>query len=299
MKRPRWSIIVGTSLAAPALVGGYYAGKTLRATQPLTVTFLNVGQGDATVIEAPSGRTILVDAGRADEHTSRGRTVALPYLRHKGINALEALVITHWDQDHAGGADSVLGGVAVPTVLIPRIGNRQEPASLTEKQTLEAARRMRLRIISLSRGQSIRMDNGLRIDVLNPPLRARRFRTSPDNNGSIVLMVRYGRRRILLMADAEAEAEAIMLRDGVNPRADVLKVGHHGSRSSTSRRWLDVVRPSAAVISVGRRNAFGHPSPTVLRNLYQRKIRVYRTDRDGTIVLTTDGNSLRMRTNVR
>ncbi len=313
MRRRRWWPLVLAVLAGPAIVGGYQAGKAWRrfetqrgsaeprplAGQTLAVTFLDVGQGDATVLQTPSGRTLLVDAGRADEQSSRGRTVVLPYLRRKGINALDALILTHWDQDHAGGADAVIGGVAVPKMLIPRIGKRQEPASLTEKQTMAAARRERVRIVAMARGQTIRVDDGVEISVLNPPARPHRFRRSPDNNCSIVLLVRYGDRRILLMGDAEEEAELMMLRNGVNPRADVLKVGHHGSGSSTSRRWLDAVRPTAAVISVGRRNAFGHPSRVVLDRLYRRRIRVYRTDRDGTILMTTDGRSIRTRSHLR
>ncbi len=299
MKRRRFWGLVLAALAGPAAVGGYHAGKALRPTQPLVVTFLDVGQGDATVLQTPSGRALLIDAARADEESSRGRTVVLPYLRRKGINALEALVLTHWDQDHAGGADAVLGGIAVPILVLPKLGRRQEPPSVTEKQTLAMARRMRVRTVAVARGQIIRVEDGVDIAVLNPPSRPHRFRRSPDNNGSIVLMVRYGERRILLMGDAEEEAELLMLRDGVKPRADVLKVGHHGSASSTSRRWLDAVRPGTAVISVGRRNSFGHPSPTVVGRLNQRRIRTYRTDRDGTIMMTTDGRSIRTRRHLR
>jgi beta-lactamase superfamily II metal-dependent hydrolase len=209
------------------------------------------------------------------------------------------MIVTHWDKDHAGGAEAVLLGISVPLLILPRMDYRQEKPTITEKETLEAARRAGARIVVVARGQNIQTGDGVQIEVLNPPARPHRFKNHADNNGSVVLRISYGKRRFLLTGDAEEEAELLMLRSGVDVRADVLKVGHHGSGSSTSVRWLNAVRPSRAVISVGARNAFGHPKPEVVDRIMRRRIRIYRTDRDGTILMRTDGTYLQTRTNVR
>lgn len=296
--RRRIAALAAVALAGPAIVAGLKTGQRLRPAPALRITFLDVGQGDATVIRTPSGRTLLVDAGRADLERSRGRTVVLPFLRRQGIHALDAVVLTHWDQDHAGGADAVLSGIRSFRLILSPMSRRHEPPTATERRTLLIAKRTRATVWRMARGQTLRSGDGVTIAVLNPPRNAL-YRNSRDNNGSLVLRVSFGRRSFLLTGDAEEEAETNMLRAGLALRSDVLKVGHHGSASGTSARWLEVVRPTHAVISVGRRNPFGHPSRDVLDRMRRRQIRIWRTDQQGTITMTTDGSGLRVHTHGR
>jgi competence protein ComEC len=279
-------------LSCPAIVGGLRLGESLRPAPVLRVTFLDVGQADATVIHTPSGRTILLDTGRGDAARSQGRGIVLPFLRSLGVHRLDAVVLSHWDQDHAGGAAVVLTTLATPRLLLPVLAPGRDAPTDTERRTLRAARHAGVGITHLARGQVIRTGDAVEMRVLHPPIRRPTKARTSDNSGSLVLGVIYGQRRILLMGDAERDSESAMLRSGADVQADVLKVGHHGSASSTSDRWLAAVRPSVAVISVGARNAFGHPDTEVVRRLSRRRVRVLRTDRSGAITLTTDGRSL-------
>jgi competence protein ComEC len=224
------------------------------------VTFFDVGQGDAIAIRSGT-KTVLVDAGADDR--------IVPLLADRGIRRIDLLVLTHAHPDHCGGIVPLLEQLEVERLWISPRYFRGECAT----RILAKSPPVRL----VRDGERFELD-GVRITAM---VTDHRFRRNPENNASVVLRVDAHNRRILLTGDIEAEAEIVLADRDL--RADVLKVAHHGSRSSTRGAFLDAVQPKVAVISCGRRNLFGHPHPTVLEELAARRIRTWRTDRSGTI----------------
>lgn len=257
----------------------------------LDVFFLDVGQGDCTFIRTPSGRTILIDGGGRPERPdfdSVGTRIVEPFLRSRGVNRIDLLVLTHPHDDHAQGLISVARDFKVEMVL----DSAQSHTSLCYRRFLEIVARRHIPYKRAVRGQVFDFGDGVRALVLNPP--DPRIENSPDtaNDNSIVLRFTYGSSALVMTGDASRAAEQAMIESGLPLRADVLKVGHHGSPSATGEDWLDAVRPRIAVISVGANNSFGHPSLEILSRLTARGITIYRTDRDGAVFLKVSPNSV-------
>ncbi|MCX6358176.1 MAG: ComEC/Rec2 family competence protein [Armatimonadetes bacterium] len=267
------------------------ANRPPAADGMLSVMFLDVGQGDAAVVRTPNGLTLAVDTGRSTTNSDLSRTVVAPHLRSLGVSRLDGLIVTHSDGDHAGGAETLLGLFSPKSLLLPApmAGQPEDAAAaIAGHRKPDASVRVRW----LSRGQTVQLGPKVRLQVLSPSTERADGDEATDNNRSLVLRLSYGVRSILMEADAEGEAERDMLMSGLPVRSDVLKVSHHGSRSASTEAWLTAVRPAYAVISVGRRNRYGHPHPTVLTALRRCGAQVYRTDRNGDIGLRTDGTRL-------
>lgn len=223
----------------------------------LRLAVLDVGQGDAVVLETPDGRTVVVDAGPGGEHRlDAGERVVAPYLWHRGVLRLSAAGATHADGDHAGGLAALHRHFAVREAL-PQTGRRWLGGAS---------------LLALAPGPL-------------PP-------TGRRNDDALVLRVDHGSASFLLASDIGAETEAQLLASEAPVRALVLKVAHHGSRSSSTAAFLERVRPAFAVISVGARNAYGHPAPETLARLAAAGARIYRTDQDGAVLFETDGRTL-------
>lgn len=246
--------------------------------QALRVWFFDVGQGDATLIETPSGKQILIDGGPDQMVLQK-----LPQAMWPWDRSLDAIVVTHPDADHITGLVSVLERYQVDAIY--ETGVRGGTSVITELSVAideEEAKRHIARA-----GQSFEYD-GVVFDILWPTQQV--VATEKDrNNTSIVLRVRYGDTTILLTGDAEADAETMFGKRAGD--VDVLKVGHHGSRTSTSNFFLQAVTPEYAIISSGEDNRYGHPHPIVLSRLRDVGTRVWRTDTDGDIKLTSDGHT--------
>lgn len=254
----------------------------------LTVVFLDVGQGDCIVVRTPNEHVLIVDAGSITPEDDMGRRIVLPYLRAQGINRVDALLLTHPDDDHVGGAVSLLERIPIGRLLISGLPS----ISPVYAHVLETARRRGVPVITLARGQTIDFHDSVVAEVLNPPVGRLPRSEHADNDGSLVIRVRKGRTDVLLTGDAEQIAEHDMIRSGADMRADVLKLGHHGSRSSSSDEFLEAVHPSAVVVSAGRRNVYGHPNPDVLARAAAKGMRIFRTDEQGAITVTSDGERL-------
>ncbi len=250
----------------------------------LCATFVDVGQGDCTFIQTPSGRTILIDGGGKPDGRSSdsiGRKIVEPFLRRKGVNRLDLIVLTHPHDDHVQGLIPVLRDFSVGLVLDPALPH----GSQSYRRFLSTVQSRHIPYKVANRGQHIRFADGTDIEILNPP--SVRFQGTDDdlNNNSIVSRVVYAGRAIVLAGDAGMTAEADILASGKCVRGDLLKVGHHGSRSATGDAWLGAIRPERAVISAGRHNSFGHPSEEVLARLLTHGVKTSRTDINGTITL--------------
>lgn len=252
-----------------------------RATSSgLEVHFLDVGQGDAIAIRTPNARWVLVDAGPASESYDAGERRVVPFLRQRGARVLDALVLTHPDLDHIGGAAAVIDAIPVRHVFEPGLAVGRDPY-LNLLRTLEGeAADWR----AARSGRSMELD-GVRFDFLWPDPQT--IDASEDaNHISAVVRVTFGDFSLLLTGDAGVAVEELLVdRHGDALRADVLKLGHHGSATSSSGAFLEVVAPELAVVSAGRRNRYGHPAPVVLDAIAERAIPLARTDREGTVSL--------------
>ena len=249
----------------------------------LSVYFLDVGQGDSTLVLF-SDKTILIDAGEAD----MGDRVVSD-LKTLGVRRIDLLVATHPHSDHIGGMQKVLAAFPVGQVLDSGLPH----TSSTYEHFLETIEQKNIPYRVADQGQTIDIDPALTIIVLSPP--KERFGDDPNTN-SIVLRVSYGTVAFLMAGDMGGESENVLGKSGYPLDARILKVGHHGSYSSTSSSFLERVRPETAIIMVGKDNPYGHPHKETLDFLKRYGVTIYRTDLDGTIVIRSDGISYSVKT---
>ena len=280
--RPVRALLVGLSAIAALVLA-----PIVRGDRPRTeLHVLDVGQGDAIALRTRKNRWVLVDAGRSWLGGDAGRSTVVPYLAHRG-GALALFVLSHPHADHVGGAASVFASLRPGRFLDPGYVGTTPPylAALGE------AARAHIPWQRVRPGDSLRVDE-VTLMALAPDS-SWVAGLSDANLASTVIVARVGSIRFLFTGDAEGpEEEWLLARDPGALAADVLKVGHHGSRTSTSARFLGAVRPRLALVSVGAHNAYGHPSPDVLQALRDSGAQVLRTDRVGTIVVSTDGRTL-------
>jgi len=246
----------------------------------LEVVMIDVGQGDAILIRTPKNHAILLDAGPRSDKFDAGERIILPYLLQSGIGHLDALLVTHEDRDHIGGARAVLANIPTDWVGVPEVGDRLENKEWQEgipSELINQSERLRM----LQAGDRIELDSGAWLDVLGPS-KVLKGTNSDSNNNSLVLKLNYMGQSVLLSADMEQEEMEEIFETGVDLENTLFKVPHHGSRFSLDVPWLDAIHPLAVGISVGK-NTFGHPTPEVLQYWKERHIPVYRTDEQGTL----------------
>lgn len=254
----------------------------------MEVHMIDVGQGDAIAIRTPRGHWVLVDAGREWTGGDAGRSTIVPYLRRFGGD-LELFVLSHPHADHVGGAESILRALHPAAYRDGAFAGGSDPY----RRSLVAAGALGVRWARVHPGDSLSVD-GVAVTFLAPDS-AWTAQLHDPNLASTVALIQYGEVRVLLTGDAEAPEEAwLVAHAGGDLHADVLKVGHHGSSTSSSAEFLDAVHPRVALVSVGVGNSYGHPSPDVMRDLAARGATVLRTDQLGTIVVRTDGRALQI-----
>ncbi len=248
----------------------------------LEVHFIDVGQGEAALILTPQGRSILIDGGTA----GAGEAV-LRYLNEKGVSRIDLLVGTHPHEDHIGGLVAVLENIPVSRV----IDSGRIHTSLTYERYLTLIEEKGIPFELGRAGRRLTLDSTVELTVLHP---GPAVESSSLNNSSVVLRLICGEVEFLFTGDIEAEAEGAILERGYRSGAPslVLQVAHHGSSSSSTAAFLEVVAPDFAVISAGRDNVYGHPHAEVLERLADAGAAIYRTDLQGSIVITTDGGSV-------
>lgn len=275
---------LGYTYLAPMLgIGLTETGSETR--QPVTLDgemqlhVIDVGQGDSTLIMSKDG-IVLVDAGPGSAEDS-----LVEYLKDVGITTIDYAIFTHPDEDHIGGADVVINNFEVKNVIMP---NATKTTKTFEKM-IEAIEQSNANVIEATSGASYTLG-----DIAFRVLAPNKASYSATNNYSVVVKLTYGNNTFMLTGDAESESESEILAKypASELRADFLKVGHHGSSTSTSTAFLTAVSPSIASISCGEDNKYNHPHRETIEKLQGANIKVYRTDLLSTIVFVCDGNTI-------
>lgn len=276
------------------LVVVFCCWQILVNNKEMQVHFIDVGQGDSALVITPHGRAFMVDTGGVREGSyDIGSRVDVPYLLHYGVQKLDYIFLTHAHDDHAGGVKGILTKIPVGAI---GIGHEGAGDYIQTFGTGEIGKMEKL-LVPLQEGSSIELD-GVRIDMLYSP-ESRKVQKSQlqatGNEFSNLIRVSYGEASFLFTGDLVAEQEQQVLANGTNVASTVLKVGHHGSRTSSTQEFLTAVNPGWAVISCGYNNSFGHPHKEILNRLTScTKAEILRTDQQGAIVFRTDGKSIKV-----
>jgi len=282
-----------------------------QADGKLTVHFLDVGQGDSAFVVFPHGKTMLVDGGGelrfdgrersvtqseevepvfTDNAFSIGEAVVSRFIWSLGRTRVDYVLATHADADHIGGLWDVVRNMRVGQAIVGHVPTAEPEYD----RFVDEVRQRRVPLSAVSAGEQFEID-GVAIEVLWPPP-AYGSRVTSGNNDSVVLRLRYGSVSILLAGDIEQAAEESLVASGLGLRADLLKVPHHGSRTSSTEAFIEAVNPRYAVISVGERSRFGHPHATVVNRYLARDVKLLQTGHDGMVTVETDGASIDVET---
>ena len=243
----------------------------------MEVHFIDVGQGDATLIKA-DGHAMLIDAGENEKGI-----VIQNYLQKQGVEQLDYLILSHTDSDHIGGADVIISKFPINRIFL----SDYKKDNKTYRDLMDSMKYKHYTFTTPKVGEEFQL-GGATFTVIAP-----NAAYEDPNNTSLSLILDYGNRSFLFSGDCEEEAERDLLNNGIRLDVDVYQVGHHGSRSSSSEEFLDEMTPAYAVISCAEGNCYGHPHAQTLNYLRKRKIKVFRTDEQGSIIAYTDGKDLK------
>ncbi|HAT4186945.1 TPA: MBL fold metallo-hydrolase [Clostridium perfringens] len=244
----------------------------------MSVTYLNVGQGDSELIQV-NGINMLIDAG-----TNAGANDLVKDLKNRGIKTIDIDIATHPHEDHIGGMDEVLENFDVKSFYAPKVAHTTK----TYENMLKAVKNEGLKIQQIKEGTKIDLGKDTEVQVYSPV----KSQYEELNNYSPVMKISYGQNSFMFTGDAESLVEKEILNENKDLKADVLKLGHHGSHSSTSEEFLKAVNPSIAVVSCAKDNKYGHPHKETMSNLKKAGITVYETFRDGDITISSNGKKL-------
>jgi len=286
LKRAFLILLVGINIV---VLSSLFPADEVTSTK-LRVDFLDVGQGDAALIEFPSGEKYLVDAGPKTFTYDAGEKIIVPFLRRRGISKLDAIVVTHPHSDHMGGVPYLLRNIEVAQVI--DAGQRAQSSLYYDYESLIP----RIRHV-VTAGVLLAQIPNVRLYVLHPTDAFLDVDSTDGydhlNNTSVVVKLMYGSTSILLAGDAEIPVEEHL--DSVYAsflKSDLLKAGHHGSSTSSSKEFLSYVAPKEVIVSVGKFNKFRHPSPKVIRRFKDLGIKIHRTDEEGAVIFESDGSSI-------
>ncbi|MBC1549848.1 MBL fold metallo-hydrolase [Listeria sp. FSL L7-1434] len=260
-----------TGISVPGSIQAEAAAPTIK------VHFIDVGQGDAIYIKAPSGEDILIDAG----NKGKGKIV-VNYLKKLKVKDIDIMIASHSDADNIGGLPEVMNSIKVKSLYAPNSTN----TTAAYKDFVNTAKKKKLAIKTAKAGVKLPV-KGVNAQFVGP---VKTYGKTDRNNWSAVLHVAYKKNTFLFTGDAQTKAETDMIKAKKTLRADVLKVSTQGSKTATSQAFVNVVKPKYAIISVGK-NGYGHPTSQTVSRLTKAKAKVYRTDRSKTIVVTGNGST--------
>lgn len=258
-------------------------GSVSSGGSTMEVHFIDVGQADAIFIRLPDGQIMQIDAGKnntGDEITE--------YIKSQGIEKIDYLIGTHPHEDHIGGLDNVIKAFEIGEIYMPRVSSSKTPTTKTYEDVLMAIKDKGKAITAPHAGDIIVQGENYKAEVFSP----KREDYDDLNEYSIIIKITYGDAKFLFMGDAEALNEREIVDAGYDVNADVLKLGHHGSSTSSTEKFLKEVSPDYAVISCGKGNSYGHPHDEIVERCNNLNIKMLRTDNDGNIIMKTDGKNI-------
>lgn len=260
----------------------------LNIERTMRIYFIDVGQGDSSLICTPTGKNILIDGGgsRTPEKYDVGEKVLLPYLLDRRIKKLDYIIISHFDADHAQGIETVIDKIKVKNIVV----SRQASQSVEYDKIIKMCKEKKIKIIDAKRGEKIVIDKYAYFDILHPGDILLDDGKGGLNANAIVAKLNYKMDNklftVLFTGDIEYDAEQELVKEyGNKLKSDILKVAHHGSKTSSSQEFINLVKPEIALIGVGKDNTFGHPNDGVIEKLKKIKAKIYRTDLDGEIII--------------
>jgi beta-lactamase superfamily II metal-dependent hydrolase len=270
----------------PFVPGPDVGGDPIPVSGSLKVHFIDVGQADSIYVELPNGQNMLIDAG----NNSDGKHI-VNYLKSLKVKRIDYVVGTHPHEDHIGGLDTVINNFSIGSVIMPELPDKSVPTTKTYEDVLDAIVDKNLTATVAYGGQLLLNDteHQLKIEILSP-IKSKYYENL--NDYSVVMRLTYKNRSFLFTGDAEALPENEMLDKGYDLSADVLKVGHHGSSSSSTEKFVRAVNPTYTIISCGRNNDYGHPHKETLNLISKLKLNTYRTDKQKTIKAVCDGDKI-------
>lgn len=283
--RMRWRFLI----ILLGLITIQQAAMLMQKLRPasLVITVFDVGQGDAVLIKTPGNKHLLIDAGRWTPGYNSGKYVLMPHLKAEGITKLDAVFLSHPHADHIGGILELINSVPIDTIY----NSGYSYSSNLYKNYLIQAAEKEIPVSSLVEGTSLRLDPSMRIFIYGP---SKSPTGSDPNEHSLILELHYGSTEFLFMGDAGAEQEARLLKNYGNLlNTNFLKVGHHGSKTSSSIPFLKVTTPDHAVVSLAKSNKFRHPHREALARLYTTKSDIHFTSLEGALMFTSDGKAIR------
>jgi len=252
------------------------------------VVFFDVGQGDAALVKFPNGKNMLIDAGPNLVGFDAGKYFLLPYFKRNGIKRINTVVLSHADNDHIGGMPTLFRNVKIDQLFDTGLYHSSQVCSTY--QFLIDSLQMDHQIVN--HVSHLKNFKNYGVYLLHPNLEFWKKYNKDVNNSSVIVKIVYGKKSFLFTGDIEEEAEDILVNYGDLLKADVLKIPHHGSKTSSTMDLLKLVNPHHAVISLGKNNKFKFPSPSVIKRLSELNISFIRTDKNGAAVFRTDGEKL-------
>ena len=293
LRRTRWVRYLFIGLCLVLVLDLAYWNLKDRFNKDLTLTFLDVGQGDSILVEFPKGKRMLIDGGGSyEDRFDTGKSILAPFLWNKKIRNLDYLVLTHPDPDHLKGLIFVAANFGIGQFW--STGIRAESESYLQLEKILSKKKIR-RFILDEKVLPLVIE-GVKVTFLNPPGTEGLQRMTRNrmwvNNTSLVLRLQFKNVSLLLPGDVGQEVEYRIMREGYSLKSDLLKIPHHGSASSSSPDFLERVKPAYAVLTVGERNIGHLPNPEVMRRYRLIGSKIFRTDRDGAITVITDGEHI-------
>ena len=255
------------------------------------IWYLDVGQADSMLLQLPNGNEwdyVLIDAG-----TGQTEEALVSWLQEQGVTDITAVIATHPHEDHIGGMDAVLEAIPVESLYMPEVKESLTPTTRCYEQMLDAAEAQQVQAVKGQSGVTVYEEDGVKLELVGPEPQKE---YDDLNEYSLVAKLTVGGKSFLFTGDSSEQAEADMIEAGEDLKAYVLKIGHHGSSTATTKAFLQAVNPQVAVISCGKDNSYGHPHEETMQRLQEKAMTIYRTDEDGTILATCDGTSIEWQT---